>query len=255
MEITVLGAAGGEVPGASLTGFKIDQSLLLDAGTIGHALAIEEQQAIKHVVITHAHLDHIHALPFLLDNLVGKISEPVKVFSHQDIIDVIQQHIFNNKIWPDFTVIPSKEHPVVELCAIKPANRIQIGHFGVEAIEVDHAFKAVAYIINDHHSSVVFSGDTGPVTALWDKVKSVNNLKAVFLECSFPAKMQAMAKLTKHLSVADIGNELQKAGLSDDVPVYLYHTKPAYTDEIIAEAAGIKPYQIRVCSAGEKIVV
>lgn len=253
MNIKILGTAGGEAPGLSLTGFKIDDTLILDAGTIGQRLTFEEQMKIKHVLITHAHLDHIHALPFFLDNLIGRVQTPVKVYSSAAIIDVIKTNIFNNKIWPDFTVLPTPEHPILEFCPIEPGEIFHIDHYQVQAIEVNHSFMALAYIIRDQSGAVVFTGDTGPVDELWQIVKSTEQLKAVFMECSFPSQMRELAGITSHLCTSDIIDELQKARVSDNVQVYLYHLKPAYTVEIMAEANELQPYAVKVAMPGNLI--
>lgn len=253
MNITILGSSGGEVPGQTLTGFKIDQSLLLDAGTIGQALTIDQQLEIRHVLITHAHLDHIHALPFLLDNLIGRVATPVQVYSSPEIIAALKTHIFNNVIWPDFTALPTPEQPVLTFCPIQPNRAFQIEHYTVRAVQVDHSFEALAYLISDANGTVVFSGDTGPVEALWETVKSLDDIKAIFLECSFAAKMADMAKLTHHLCTADITAELNKANVSDNCPVYLYHLKPSHRVDIIAETKNLQPYRVMIGTAGSCI--
>ena len=70
MRLQVLGCAGAELPGHNMPGFFIDHTVLLDAGTIGLALDFQDQNAIEDIFITHAHLDHIKAIPFFADNLV-----------------------------------------------------------------------------------------------------------------------------------------------------------------------------------------
>ena len=67
MRLKVLGSAGAELPNFKPPAFLIDDELLLDAGTIGSVLTEEEQLRLKHIFITHSHLDHIRAL---LDNIL-----------------------------------------------------------------------------------------------------------------------------------------------------------------------------------------
>lgn len=253
MDITVLGSAGGEAPGSNLTGFRIGQQLLLDAGTIGMKLSLDEQIHIKHVLLTHAHLDHIHALPFLLDNLIGRTEESVKVYSSPEILSAVKEHLFNGAIWPDFTVLPTPDNPIVTFCPIEPDQILQLDGYTIEAVPVKHSFAALAYIISNHESSVVFSGDTGPVDHLWDRVKSMKKLKALFVECSFPERLQDLAALTNHLCINDIPKELAKVGLSDQVPVFLYHLKPAFIDEISREAQRIEKYNVMIAKTGDII--
>jgi phosphoribosyl 1,2-cyclic phosphodiesterase len=42
---------------------------LLDAGTGIGDLALEDLRTIRHVFLTHAHLDHIAGLPMLVDSI------------------------------------------------------------------------------------------------------------------------------------------------------------------------------------------
>ena len=69
MEIRVLGCHGSQLPGYGLTGFLIDATTLLDAGAVTSVLTLEEQVRVDHILITHAHLDHIRELTSLADNL------------------------------------------------------------------------------------------------------------------------------------------------------------------------------------------
>src|SRR6266568_5219677 len=65
MVIRVLGSAGAELPDFNPPAFLVDDILLLDAGTIGAVLSAAEQERIRHVFLTHAHLDHVRGIPFL----------------------------------------------------------------------------------------------------------------------------------------------------------------------------------------------
>ena len=47
----------------------VDNDVLIDAGTGIGDLALEEIDPIRHVFLTHAHLDHIAGLPMLADSV------------------------------------------------------------------------------------------------------------------------------------------------------------------------------------------
>jgi len=72
LKIKVLGSAGSEVPGHNCPAFLIDGKILLDGGTIALSLNIREEHSLGWILLTHAHLDHIKGIPFLLDNLVTR---------------------------------------------------------------------------------------------------------------------------------------------------------------------------------------
>jgi len=108
------GASGSEVPGHNCPAFLVGGTFLLDAGTIGLALNIREETGIRQILLTHAHFDHIKGIPFLLDNLVIRnTGNTITVMSGKEVIDDLQKNIFNGRIWPDITGIPSSERPVL----------------------------------------------------------------------------------------------------------------------------------------------
>ena len=108
MEIRVLGCHGSQLPGFGFTGFLIDGTTLMDAGSVTSVLTLEEQFRIDHVLISHAHLDHVRELASLADNLCcDQIESPLTVIGTRVVIDTLKQHIFNGAIWPDFSILPT----------------------------------------------------------------------------------------------------------------------------------------------------
>ncbi|MCD4814432.1 3',5'-cyclic-nucleotide phosphodiesterase [bacterium] len=252
MKITVLGASGGEAPGHNLTGFLIDNTMLVDAGTIGSKLGLEQQKDISDVLITHAHLDHIHSLPFLLDNLIGRISGPVNVYGLSQVLETIQKNIFNNKIWPDFTVLPTPENPILRFNPLVANQLLKINGYTVEPIAVDHSFAALGYIISDENGSVAFTGDTGPTLDLWKKLSQKRKIHAIFMECSFSDEQKDLARMTKHLATGDIPTEVAKTGRSGEMPVYLYHLKPQFAQIISEEVTQMEQLKIHIAKSGDE---
>ena len=76
-------------------GFLLNDRLVVDAGTVGSRLYLEEQRRIRVVLLTHLHFDHIRELPTLADNLVGEIDEPVIIAAIPEVLDGLRRHIFN----------------------------------------------------------------------------------------------------------------------------------------------------------------
>src|SRR6185369_5548776 len=107
MKLRILGSAGAVLPDFRPPAFLIDDQLLLDAGTIGSVLSEEEQWKIHTIFITHSHLDHIRSIPALADNIIIRNQRhTVSVHSTGEVIAAMQNHLFNDTIWPDFTRIP-----------------------------------------------------------------------------------------------------------------------------------------------------
>ncbi|MCG6533523.1 MAG: MBL fold metallo-hydrolase [Syntrophales bacterium LBB04] len=113
MEIRVLGCHGSQLPGYNTTCFLLDRKILLDGGTIT-SLLTAEQLNIDYILVTHAHHDHIRDIMFLADNLsYWQRERPLVILSTPYIIATLRYHLFNDVIWPDFSIIPSTEKPVV----------------------------------------------------------------------------------------------------------------------------------------------
>ena len=72
---------------------------------------------MRRVVLTHAHFDHIASLPLLCDNLYGQ-RRPLEVLAPAPVLAALSDNIFNDRIWPDFTTLPSRARPTVRLRAI-----------------------------------------------------------------------------------------------------------------------------------------
>jgi glyoxylase-like metal-dependent hydrolase (beta-lactamase superfamily II) len=79
-----------------MTSFLIGGTVAVDAGAITRALTIAEQKTIRHVIITHTHIDHTSSLPFLIENLFGSDSEPVSIYCTRSVLGAVRRHLFKH---------------------------------------------------------------------------------------------------------------------------------------------------------------
>lgn len=259
MEIRVLGCHGSQLPGLGLTGFLIDGRTLMDAGAVTSVLSMEEQSQVDHVLISHAHLDHVRDLASLADNICCiDRKHPLTVFSTSRIIETLKKHIFNNAIWPDFSVLPSPEKPVLKFQPLLTGEKVAIGPLRVTAVPVHHSVETVAYVIESGNESsrlaVVFVGDTGPTQEIWRIAGQEPNLRAVFVETSLPQEMADMAERTGHLTPVGLALELEKLGPLR-AKIYLYHMKIQYRREIQREIErmGERDLHVHILEDGQVI--
>ncbi|MFB3926045.1 MAG: MBL fold metallo-hydrolase [Syntrophales bacterium] len=229
MEVRVLGCYGSQMPGFNTTGFLLNGNILVDAGTVTSVLDITEQMNIDYILVTHPHLDHVRDIMFLADNvnLHSRRKLPITVISTAAILDVLKKHLFNNVIWPDFSIIPSPQNPVIRFRKIKPEERFEINGLSVRAVMMNHTIETVGYVIEFPECSLIFMGDTGPTERIWQIAGEVKNLKALFIETSFHEGMEDIASLSGHLTPITLRNELKKLG-NLDTEIYLFHMKPLY---------------------------
>ncbi|WP_085812212.1 3',5'-cyclic-nucleotide phosphodiesterase [Geoanaerobacter pelophilus] len=237
MRLRVLGCSGAEFPGHSPSAFLIDDSLLLDAGTVGAVLSEEEQWRIKDILVTHSHLDHIRGIPLLADNIVvSGISRTVQVLGTTEVLAALGSHLMNGVIWPDFTRIPTPEAPVLRYQPITVEAPFQVGDYEVLACPVNHPVPAVGYRVSRGGASLLYTGDTGPTARIWELA---GELAALIVEVSFPSEMEEIALLTGHLTPALLGIELAKL---PKLPsrILITHLKPQYYDRIKDELEALR---------------
>lgn len=246
MKLRVLGSAGAEFPDFRPPAFLIDDSLLLDAGTIGAVLTEDEQWRIRSIFITHAHLDHIRSIPALADNVIVKnLRHLVTVYATEPVIAALRNHLFNGIIWPDFTLLPSPDEPVLRFDTIQCGRPVKLGNhdpsrracdrYSLTAIEVDHTVPAVGYLVEADGVKLVYTGDTGPTDEIW---RVASGADALIVEVSFPNDQEPLALLTKHLSCSLLEKELAKIAVLPK-RILITHPKPQYYERISREVAAL----------------
>jgi ribonuclease BN (tRNA processing enzyme) len=231
MKIRVLGAHGAEGLAQRPSAFLVNDRILIDGGTVGGALASDEQLAIEHALVSHSHLDHIAGLAFLTETLaLCAAQRPLTVASLEPVVTALRTSIFNDIVWPDFTRLPSAEAPVLRFQSLKEGTEHQIGDLWVTPVAVTHTVPTAGFIVYDGGSGMIYSGDTGPTDALWTAARGLPGLRAVILECAFPNRLAGLAEIARHMTPELIHRELDK--MPADVPVLIFHIKPQFYDEI-----------------------
>ncbi len=240
MNVTILGCSGGIGGARHTTSLLVDDDILIDAGSGVTQLSLAQLALIDHVFITHTHLDHILALPLMLDSVGAVRDHPVTVYAIDAVLEILREHIFNWRVWPDFSEVPP-EHPYLRYAAIDVYQPVQLGDRAITALPANHTVPAVGYKISSPTGSLVFSGDTAQNPALWDSINHITDLRALIMETAFPENEHGIAELSKHLSPQSLVDELQQLKLS--VPVYITHLKPGREDTIMAEIAALYPHE------------
>ena len=243
MKIRVLGAYGAEGLGQRPTAFLVNERILVDAGTVGGALTCAEQRLIQHALISHAHLDHVVGLAFLTETIAfaGEAREPLTIAGVEPVLDALRSGVFNNVGWPDFAQIPP-EAPVMKYRTLVEDAEQRVGDLWVTPVAVSHSVPTTGFIVHDGNTGFIFSGDTGPTTAIWKAARGLRGLRAIILECAYPNRLATLADVAMHMTPALIEREIEK--LPPNVPIWIYHIKPQFYDEIAAELSRIDPARI-----------
>ena len=235
MNIRVLGAFGSEGPGQRPSAFLVNDRTLVDAGSVASGLCVPEQLAIEAVLLTHAHLDHVVGAAFLAETFATSgDGRTVTIAGLAPVIESVRTGIFNNVIWPDFSAIP-REGPALTYRGLLPDRDHRFGDLRVVAVPVDHTVPTSGFIVHDGTSGFVYSGDTGPTEALWKTARMVPDIKAVLVECAFPNRLRDLAAISRHMTPERLQRERDK--MPPDVPIFVYHVKPAFAAETADEIA------------------
>jgi ribonuclease BN (tRNA processing enzyme) len=249
MLVRIIGGHGGVSPGFKATSYLIDGKLLIDAGSVASGIQIEEQVQIDHILISHSHLDHISDLAFLSDNCFGLKGKPFEIYANSPVKDAIKKHLLNDIIWPDFTVLPTKENPTLHFNDIKPGEVLTMGDYKILPVSVNHSIGALGFIIERKNTAVVFTQDTGPTEEIWELAKTYKNLKAIFTEVSFPNMLTKVAQDSLHHTPASMKEEIKKMPL--DIPIFLGHLKPNFQHQLFQEIADLKDERITILGSSD----
>ena len=240
MQIRVLGCSGSIAAGSRTTSFLVDGDILIDAGTGVGDLSLDELTHIDHIFVSHSHLDHVLAIGLLADSVTRRRSAarrpPVRVHALPETLEALRAHIFNGVIWPDFTRLPSAERPVLELVPFATGDVLTLGGRRVEVLPAAHTVPAVGFAVCEAGGAAtwVYTGDTGPNPALWQRV-ALLDVQALVIETAFRDDEHVLASVSQHLCPRTLRAEL--ACLPRPMDVYITHIKPGEVDAVMGEIA------------------
>lgn len=247
MKLTILGCHGGELPNCRSTCFLVDGVLALDAGALTGSLSMDELARVDDIIISHSHFDHVKDLPLLADLMLTRREAPIRIHASKACAETLRQNMFNDFLWPDFTRIPSRKNPVLQLKPFRAGSSLRVGKYQIQSIPVSHPVESCGFVISDGTSALAMSGDTGPTDALWEVLNRTPNLKALLLETSFPNKLQKLADVSGHLTPRTLRRELSKFQ-RNGASILLYHLKPAFLQQLAEE---LKELPVEILKLGD----
>ena len=234
MFIEAIGSCGSKNANSRLVCMKLGERVLIDAGSAA-LIPDSELDLIDMVLLTHAHLDHILDLGFVLDSMVSRRRRPLVVMGSEACLAIVRKHYMNGLLWPDFSKIRVQGVPILEYRVLVDEVWTPLpGGVDCMAIPVNHPAGARGFLFRFDGKIVVYSGDTGPTDALWRVAREEEKISAIIIEVSFPDSKRSIAMAFDHLSPSLVLNELNKIGRSE-IPVFVFHMKPWFVEQIITE--------------------
>jgi ribonuclease BN (tRNA processing enzyme) len=228
----------------------VDDDVLIDAGTGIGDLELADLDSIRHVFLTHAHLDHVAGLPMLVDRVFDEnFDQPLTVYAREETIRAVQDHLFNGTIWPDFSGLPTPQNPMLRYQICCPGDTITIDHRDFYAIDVMHTVPTLGYTVQNSGGAFAVSGDTKTNETLWPVLNACDDLRVLVIEVSFPDEMEALAAEAGHYCPKTLTRDLQR--LQHAPEIWLTGMKPGEEQRILEQVVKAAPDQnIQMLSRG-----
>jgi len=239
MKIRLLGSSVRDTARRQyVSSYLINGTVAVDAGCLGFYGTPQDQEAIRHVFLTHSHADHTATLPIFVENAWTPSENCPRIYGSKETLDSVQKHIFNDVIWPDFVALSRDLHPFLSLCPLQAEVAVEADGLRITPVPVDHVVPTFAYVVSDGGSAVIFGGDSGPTKRLWEVAHQTRDLRAVFLEACFPNSLTRLAKVSLHMTPEMFSREVAK--MPARVKVIAVHIKVRYREEVLRELRALQ---------------
>ncbi|MBU1215527.1 MAG: 3',5'-cyclic-nucleotide phosphodiesterase [Gammaproteobacteria bacterium] len=247
MRITTLGCSASITGELRTTCYKVDEDILIDAGTGAGELSLAQAIAIDCVFLTHAHLDHCAFVPMLADAAGSFRDAPLNVYALPETIAILKQHMLNGQLWPDYTVQPTPEHPWLRLLPIHPGETVVVKGRRITALPARHSVPCVAYQVDSGAASWVYSADTTLCEDFWLALNHIDTLRYLLVENTFRNEDSAGAQRSGHHTAQLLALGLHL--LQRPVELFIVHTEAGYEDvtrdEVLQAAGAFQPQMLQ----------
>jgi len=221
-----------------LTSYLVNDRLAVDAGSLGLLGTAREQAAVKHILLSHSHIDHLASLPIFLENTHERGGGTVTIHAGKAVLDCLERDIFNDRVWPNLSLLSgSDKEKVCRLEELESGRAFELEGLRITPVSVDHVVPTLGFILEDAGVAVAIVSDTGPTEAIWRQAQAAPRLKAVFLEVTFPDALASVALAAKHLTPRLFAREVEK--LQRPAAIIAVHIKARYQAEVINELEGL----------------
>jgi cAMP phosphodiesterase len=233
----------------------VDDDVLIDAGTGIGDLAVQDLRLVRHVFLTHAHLDHIAGLPMLADLMFDENSTmTLTVHAREETLRALREHLFNDVIWPDFAKLPSPEKPMLRFSVCSPGDTVRIGERDFYAVDVMHSVPSLGFTVQHPNGAFAVSGDTKTNETLWPVLNACDDLKLLIIEVSFPDEFEKLANTSGHYCPKTLSRDLQR--LRHDPEIWLTGMKPGAEQQIMDQVISRLPERrVQMLSRGTVLAV
>ncbi|MBI2850982.1 MAG: lactamase [Chloroflexi bacterium] len=237
MKVKLLGAHNFESRHTRMSSVLIDDTLVLDAGSITSTLPFTAQQRLKAVLLTHQHYDHTRDILTLAMNMY-LLGSAICIYATSPVYQALKSHLLDGELYPNFLEYP-EGNPAIKFNILEPLKPQQIEGYSVLAVPVAHSVPAIGYQITSPDGRALFyTGDTGfGLEECWEHVSP----QLLVIELTVPNSLDDFARESGHLSPNLLKQELITfRKLKGYLPrVVTVHMNPMLEEEIKGEVAAV----------------
>ena len=189
------------------TGFScvvIDDVLAIDAGALTASMSFSAQRALKALLLTHRHYDHIKDTPSLAMNFYLS-GGSIGVYGTKEVCEDLSNYLFDGRLYPDFRERPP-DNPAVRFTIVEPYRTEQVAGYAVLPVPVNHSVPTVGYQVTSPEGATLFvTGDTGPgLGECWQHVSP----QLLVIELTLPDEQAEFARMAGHMTPAFLKEEM-----------------------------------------------
>lgn len=196
--------------------------LLIDAGTGAFRVQRHIATETLHIVLTHAHLDHIVGLTYLFGLTYQE--KPVEVIVHAvpTVIDAVRTRLLDKRLFP---ISPVSQF--VEL-----GERLALsGGVSIEAFPLDHPGGSVGLRIEQAGQSLAYVTDTKRLSPAG--VEAIHGVELLLHEAYSDESQRDFTEMTGHSTSEDAARAATEAGVGR---LLMIHPDPRAESNTVAEA-------------------
>lgn len=229
--------------------FIINDRVAIDAGSLAMATSDAQKQKIRDIVLTHAHLDHIAGLPLFIDDLFAVLTEPIRIYAIEEVVEILEKHIFNWEVYPRFSELSNANGSILEYKIITPNENFEIGNLNFLPIRVNHKVPSVGYSVSDEISTIAITSDTSKMDLFWNEINIIPKLSTILIECAFPNELIELADASHHLTPDVLKAEVAKC--RKNCPIYVINIKPMYREKVVKQLEALQIDNLRILEVGK----